>query len=109
MVKKFGAWDIAPLKKANAPKNIPSQNFCQNGHPIKFNLRPGSDLFKVGVCGGWILAKSQEICSTSRHKTPWQFFNEGQLYADETFRLVEKCQFNQDFPVFVSTVSTDRI
>jgi hypothetical protein len=51
------------------------------------------------------LAKSQEICVSARHKTHWQFFNEGQLFEDDTFHVGEKCQFNEDFPAFVPTVS----
>jgi hypothetical protein len=34
----------------------------------------------------------------------WQFFNDGKLFDDETFQVVEKCQFNDDFPAYVKNV-----
>ena len=52
---------------------------------------------QVGSCGGWILAKSLELCVTSDHQTPWQFYNQGQLETDESFQIMEMCKFHNDF------------
>ena len=60
--------------------------------------------FQVGVCGGWILTKSLETCVSGHHKSRWQFFNEGKLFEDDTFEVLEKCQFNQDFPPYLQNV-----
>ena len=48
------------------------------------------------------MSKSLEICVSGQHKTRWQFFNDGKLFDDETFHIVEKCQFNDDFPAYLT-------
>ena len=53
--------------------------------------------FQIGVCGGWVLAKSQEICVTSRHQSSWKFFNNGILQEDPSFQILAKCTFQSDF------------
>ena len=50
------------------------------------------------------MSKSLEICVSGQHKTRWQFFNDGKLFDDETFHIVEKCQFNDDFPAYLKNV-----
>jgi len=52
---------------------------------------------EIGVCGGWVLAKSQEICVTSRHESTWKFFNNGVLQEDPSFQILAKCTFQSDF------------
>ncbi|XP_059080816.1 uncharacterized protein LOC131878727 isoform X2 [Tigriopus californicus] len=52
---------------------------------------------EVGSCGGWILAKSVELCSTAEHQDPWKFYNNGQLEHDPSFHAMELCQFYDDF------------
>ena len=54
-------------------------------------------LFQIGVCGGWILAKSSEICASARHQYSWKFFHNAILKEDPTFQVVERCQFQTDF------------
>ena len=63
--------------------------------------------FQIGVCGGWVLAKSSEICVTSReHESTWKFFNRGVLQEDATFQILEKCTFQNDFwPVPLTVIS----
>ncbi len=53
--------------------------------------------FQIGSCGGWILAKSLDLCASSTHLTVWQFFNEGKMLEDKTFKVVERCQLYNDF------------
>ena len=53
--------------------------------------------FQIGVCGGWLVAKSLQICASAAHEGPWEFFNQGVLHQDVTFHIKEWCQFNEDF------------
>ena len=60
---------------------------------------------QVGVCGGWMVAKSLEICVTSTgHQTEWQYYDEGELNTDKTFNVKEECKFYQDFHSLPTTV-----
>ena len=52
---------------------------------------------QIGVCGGWLVAKSLQICASATHEGPWEFFNQGVLHQDVTFHVKEWCQFNEDF------------
>ena len=54
-------------------------------------------VFQIGTCGGWLMAKSLDMCVSGQHFTPWRFFNEGRLEDDATFQMGEKCKVQQDF------------
>ena len=60
---------------------------------------------QVGICGGWMVSKSLEICVTSTGNMMWQFYDEGVLNDDRSFRIKEWCRFFQDFQPLPTTVT----
>jgi hypothetical protein len=44
-----------------------------------------------------LVAKSLQICASTGHEGPWEFFNQGVLHQDVTFGIREWCKFNEDF------------
>ena len=67
-------------------------------------------IFQIGVCGGWLVAKSLQICASAHHEGHWEFFNQGVLHEDITFRIKKWCQFNQDFrPLPIVSISNVHI
>ena len=61
-----------------------------------------------------MLAKSTELCASGYHQASWKYFNEGKMEEDESFQIVEQCQFYNDFrPVptvrrLTMSIATDR-
>ena len=53
---------------------------------------------EIGSCGGWIIAKSAELCpSAPSHLNGWKFFDDGQMIEDESFNIGDTCKFFNDF------------